>query len=167
MNNEQVTLLEHLKDCAHVCHEIIIDEDFIEYRNEHKDKFAAAGRTEEKRLMHADCLLIEYTLLDKKFVLRPENIKHDFIYDNHKVDVKIITTQWFNVPADKVAWYMGNIRSRDLTDFAFFKFNEQPMRPLKVGDKVKIKLCEVRNAEEVMNELKVSQGDGYYYQVKI
>ena len=161
------TLFEHLEDCMLVCHDIPVDQDFIDYRDDHKNKFAANGRTEEERLMHADCLIIEYTLLNRKFVVYPENIKHDFIFGNHKTDIKIITSKYFNIPSDKVEWYMGNIRSGDLTDFAFFKFTKRPQRPLEDSDVVSIKLLEVRNAEEVMNNLQPSQGDGYYYRVKI
>jgi hypothetical protein len=61
---------------------------------------------------------------------------------------------------------MENIRSGELTHFAFYKFIVKPGAPLKVGDKISVRLDEVRDAEFVMNNLRRSQGDGYYYVVK-
>jgi hypothetical protein len=162
MNN----LLIYLKECQEKIGEITIDQDFIDFRNEHKEKFRAAGREDWQRLMHADCLITEYMLIKNNMVNKPENIRHDFIKDEFKVDAKIISSLYFNVPNDKTTWYMENIRSGELTHFAFYKFIVKPGAPLKVGDKISVRLDEVRDAEFVMNNLRRSQGDGYYYVVK-
>jgi hypothetical protein len=164
--NYMTNLLQYLKECQDRIGEIIIDQGFIDFRNEHKEKFRAGGRDDRQRLMDADCLITEYALINNGFVNKPENKRHDFIKDNDKVDAKIISSLYFNVPEDKVTWYMENIRSGNLTHFAFYKFVVRPGAPLKPGDKVLIRLDEVRDAEYVMNKLRPSNKDGYYYIVQ-
>jgi hypothetical protein len=39
----------------------------------------------------------------------------------------------------------------------------KPTKPLVAGDVVQVELVEVRSAKEVMENLNVSQYDGYYY----
>lgn len=142
-----------------------VTEDFIQHRDKMKNKFRANGRDEETRLMAADCLGIEYLLLQKNLVEPPQTIFHDFIYDGARVDVKLITTRYFNIPDDKVVYYMENIRSGQLTHFAFYKYKENPGRPLKAGDKVEYVLKKVVPAEQVMQDLVPSQYKGYYYTI--
>ncbi len=144
-----------------------VTEDFIAFRNKMKDKFQAGKRDETTRLMHADCLCVEYALLEKNLVQPPESIHHDFIYEDSKVDCKLINTRYFSVPGHKVLYYMENLRKRRLTDFAFYKYKKNPDAPLKVGDVVEFKLISVVPAYEVMEDLVPSQyrRDDYYYTV--
>lgn len=143
-------------------------EEFVAFRDKMKNKFRANGREDWRRTMHADCLAIEYQLLKKKLVKKPENIYHDFIVEDTKVDCKVITSRYFNVPEDKTLYYMENLRSGNVTHFAFYKYYPRaPEAPLKAGDVVQFQLCEVQRVERVMNALFPSNyGDGYYYTVR-
>lgn len=157
---------QYLSEVHDQVKELFIDQAFIDHRDSMKDRFRASGRDDNTRLMHADCLAVEYNLLDKGLVSEPTSIFHDFIYEGAKVDCKIVTSKYFNVPDDKVIYYMKNIRANDLTHFAFYKWDKHPDRPLQVGDVVSFKLCEVVDAERVMNKVEVSSYGGYYYRVK-
>ena len=145
----------------------IVDEEFILHRNTMKAKFRAHGREDYKRLMHADCLAVEYLLLQKDLVEKPDNIYHDFTIDDAKVDCKIIHNRYFNVPEEKTIYYLENIKRGHLTHFAFYKYYKNPDAPLKVGDEVHFVLKEVTSADTVMKKLQVSQygNGGYYYTV--
>ena len=144
----------------------IVDEEFILHRDAMKAKFRAHGREEHRRLMHADCLAIEYLLLKKELVEKPTNIYHDFIIEDAKIDCKLVTNRYFNVPDDKVIYYMQNLKNGHLTHYAFYKYYKNPDAPLKVGDEVGFVLKEVKSADKVMQQLQVSQyGNGYYYTV--
>jgi hypothetical protein len=162
------TLYSYLSSIHEEVETFEVTEEFIEFRDKMKDKFRANGREEWRRTMHADCLAIEYQLLKKKLVEKPENIYHDFIVEGTKVDCKIITSKYFNVPEDKVLYYMENLRSGNVTHFAFYKFYPRsPEAPLKAGDVVQFKLCEVQRVERIMNSLSPSNyKDGYYYNVR-
>jgi hypothetical protein len=141
-----------------------VDQAFVDYRNQMKWKFKAGGRDETTRLMHADCLIVEYSLVQGAMVSPAGGIEHDFIAKdfNAMVDVKIYD-KWFNVPSDKVEWYVKNIAKGVLTHFAFYRWVNKPVKPLVVGDVVQVKLVEVPLARDVMNNLSISQYDGYYY----
>jgi hypothetical protein len=159
-------VLEYLAEVHPQIQTITIDQDFIDHRNEMKEKFRANGREDWRRLMHADCLIAEYALLKNNLVEPPQNIFHDFIHGDAKVDCKIITSRYFNIPDEKTVYYMENIRRGDLTHFAFYKFVENPTAALQVGDVVKLRLCEVQTASKVMSQVRVSNTDGYYYLIR-
>jgi hypothetical protein len=158
------SLTAYLHRCNDFLGEITIDKAFIDYRNQMKHKFKANGRDDNTRLMNADCLIIEYSMVQSAFATESYCKEFDFevrVY-NAKVDVKIYD-KWFNIPADKVEWYLMNIKKGLLSDFAFYRWVNKPLKPLVVGDVVQVELVEVRNAKEVMQNLNVSQYDGYYY----
>mgnify|MGYP003353303387 FL=1 len=127
-------------------------------------KFRSNGRDDTTRLMHADCLIVEYTMVQSGFA--EESYCKEFDFEvrkyNAKVDVKIFD-KWFNIPSDKVDWYLNNINKGLLTHFAFYRWVSKPTEPLEAGNVVQVKLIEVRSAEEVMKNLNVSNYDGYYY----
>ena len=144
--------------------EITIDQAFIDYRNQMMWKFRSNGRDENQRLMDADCLIVEYSMVQSAFA--EESYCKEFDYEvrtfNAKVDVKIYN-KWFNIPSDKVEWYVGNVNKGLLTHFAFHRWVNKPLKPLVVGDKVKTDFINVVLAKEVMSNLSASQYDGYYY----
>jgi hypothetical protein len=156
-------LFDYLLECNNKIGKILVGNDFINHRNTMKELFKAGDRTERERLMSADCLLVEYMLLKNNYVQPSVNIAYDFSYKDDKVDVKVISSKYFNIPGDKCIWYMQNIRSYLLTKFAFYKYEEAPKEPLKIGDVVSFRLIEVSDAEKVMSSVKPSRGDGYYY----
>ena len=160
-------LINHLIDCNNKIGKIKVSQEFIEHRNTLKEVFRSNGRSDTQRTMNADCVLLEYYLLLNKFVDAPNHIGHDFIWNDQKVDLKLITSKYFNVPEDKVLWYMQNIRSNHLTSFAFYKYEEPPDRPLVVGDIVSFRILDAISALDVMNNLKKShKSDGYYYLIE-
>jgi len=158
------SLYGYLLKCNDFLGPITVDQAFVDYRNQMKWKFKAGGRDETTRLMHADCLIVEYSLVQGAMVSPAGGIEHDFIAKdfNAMVDVKIYD-KWFNVPSDKVEWYVKNIAKGVLTHFAFYRWVNKPVKPLVVGDVVQVKLVEVPLARDVMNNLSISQYDGYYY----
>ena len=161
------SLLSYLHKCNDFIGNVTIDQAFIDYRDQMKWKFQSNGRDENTRTMHADCLIIEYSIVQA--ALAEESYCKEFDIElrqfNAKVDIKIVD-KWFNVPSDKVEWYVKNIAKGMLSHFAFFQWTVKPTKPLVVGDKVSFKLLEVRPAREVMENLSKSQYDGYYYTPK-
>lgn len=158
------SLRSYLIKCNDFMGEITIDQAFIDYRNQMMWKFRSNGRDENTRLMHADCLIVEYSMVQFGFATESNCKEFDFearVY-NAKVDVKIYD-KWFNIPSDKVEWYLMNIKKGLLTHFAFYRWVNKPLKPLVAGDKVKLDFIEVRDATEVMKNLNISQYDGYYY----
>jgi hypothetical protein len=157
-------LTQYLQECTDFLGQITIDQAFIDYRNQKKQQFGANGRDDNTRLMHADCLIIEYSMVQSAFASESYCKEFDFEIRkyNSKVDVKIYN-KWFNVPAEKTNWYLMNINKGLLTDFAFYKWVNKPLKPLEVGNVVQVELVEVRNAKEVMQNLSISQYGGYYY----
>lgn len=158
------SLYDYIKKSTEFLGPITIDQEFIDYRNEHKDLFQANGRDDKTRLMNADCLIVEYSMI--KHALAIDSNCKEFDYEirmfNAKVDAKIYD-KWFNIPSDKVEWYMNNIRSGLLTHFAFYRWVTKPVKPLIVGDVVQTTFINVVPAEEVLKNVRVSQYDGYYY----
>lgn len=164
-----MNLFDYLKECNDNIGEITITPEFIEYRNEYKDKFNANGRTNDQRLMHADCLIIEYMFLENEIVTKPETIKYDFGVGDNKIDCKVIK-DWFNVPAGYDNYYTKNIAANQLTHFAFFRYKTAPTRPLVAGDKISFNLIKVDSAINVLSKLRPSKypdkftgKTGYYY----
>ena len=158
------SLYGYLLKCNDFLGPITVDQAFIDYRNQMVWKFKAGGRDETTRLMHADCLIVEYSLVQGAMVSAAGCKEHDFIVSdfNAKVDAKIYD-KWFNIPTDKTTWYLKNINEKELTHFAFYQWVNKPIKPLVVGDVVQVKLVEVSPAKDVMSNLNISQYDGYYY----
>jgi len=156
-------LFEYLDDCQRDIGIITIDDDFIEYRNAHKEKFNANGRNTNERLMHADCLIVEYTLIKNRLVEPPKNIAYDFSIGDNKIDAKIITSKYFNISNESLIWYRQNILSGDVTHFAFYKYQTNPLSPLKAGDEIKLQFIDIENARTVIKNTKPSNYKGYYY----
>jgi len=160
------SLYEYLNECQQKIGTITIDQGFLDFRTEMLEKFNPGAREEWKRIIHADCLIAEYALITGKYVQEPTSIRHDIIYDNAKIDIKFITSKYFNIPENKVEWYLQNIKLNELTHFAFYKYDVPADRTLKLGDTVNVTLHDVQPAKKVMNEISVSNYGGYYYTVK-
>ena len=158
------SLYDYLKECQDRLGVITIDQAFIDYRNQMAWKFRAGNRDVNTRIMNADCLIVEYSLIQGAMVAEPYGMEQDFVVSKYMalVDAKIYD-KWFNIPADKVQWYMKNIKEGLLTHFAFYRWVNKPARPLEVGDTVELRLIEVSPAETVLRNVNISQYDGYYY----
>ena len=161
------SLPEFLNECQTIIGKIKITKEFIELRNKMADKFRSGGRDRNTKLLHADCLIVEYMLTQRGYALDPKSIKHDFIVESFraKIDAKVVD-KYFNIPSDKLVWYISNFNDGELTHFAFYKWISRPVNPLQEGDEVELEFINAKEAKEVLNNLSVSSGkygDGYYY----
>ena len=158
------SLSEYLNECQSLIGKIKITQEFVDLRNKMATTFKSGGRDKNTKLLHADCLIVEYMLTQKGYALDAKTIKHDFIVEsfNAKVDAKIIS-KWFNIPGDKVSWYVSNINENELTHFAFYKWLSRPLNPLSVDDEVEVEFISAEEAKHVLNNINISKYDGYYY----
>jgi hypothetical protein len=86
----------------------------------------------------ADAMLFEQWLIRHKYVVPANHIGHDFQWVNMKVDVKEVTSKWFNIQPNKIGWYIKCFEKKHLTHFLFIKTTRDPFVPLVVGDVVTI-----------------------------
>ena len=161
------SLAEFLNECQNLIGKIKITKEFVQHRDIMAKKFKSGGRDKNTKLLHADCLIVEYMLTQTGYALEAKTIKHDFILDSFraKIDAKVVD-KYFNIPSDKLPWYISNVKENELTHFAFYKWISRPIRPLQEGDEVELEFINVKEAKEVLNNLSVSNGkygDGYYY----
>jgi hypothetical protein len=168
-------LYDYLKQCQEKIGTIEITQDFINYREEKKKIYPANGRDDTTHRRHLDCLIGEYTLIQRGYVIGlPLDIKMpDYIVEgkhfgsdtNALVDNKFLSRSYFEVPdIKKYEWYIKSINKKELTDFAFYKIKAPYGRPMEVGDTVDLKLCDVVDAKHVMRNLSPSKKeDGSWY----
>lgn len=156
-------LFEYLKTCQEKIGDITIDEEFIKFRDESKNRFNPNGRDETQCLMNADCLVTEYYLLKNGMAGEPESIRYDFSIGESKIDAKMISSKYFNMPGKSVRWYESSIELNQLTHFAFYQYINPPNRPLQAGDKVQIKLLKIEPAKKVIGNKLKSKTSGYYF----
>lgn len=161
------SLAQFLNECQEKIGKITITKEFVELRDKMAITFKSGGRDKNTKLLHADCLIVEYMLTQRGYALDPKTIKHDFIVESFRalVDAKVVD-KYFNIPSDKVVWYISNVNEHQLTHFAFYKWISRPIGPLKEGDVVELEFINAKEAKEVLNNLSISNGkygDGYYY----
>jgi len=155
----------YLKEIVNSLGEVIVDQPFIVHRNICVEQFLPHKRTLEQRMIHADCTLLEYTLIQRDFVEKPYNILHDFRIHQYKIDVKCIQTVWYSIPEKKEEQLKNGVKNHDLTHFGFYKMN-RPNRPLEIGDKLTFEYIKLEDANYVLNNLEVSKFGGHRYLVK-
>ena len=71
-------LTQYLQECTDFLGQITIDQAFIDYRNQKKHQFGANGRDDNTRLMHADCLIVEYSMVQSAFASESYCKEFDF-----------------------------------------------------------------------------------------
>jgi hypothetical protein len=160
------SLYDHLKNIFDNLGPITIDQGFIDHREYVKPMLRDQGRTEKAKTENCDALILEYTLIQRGLAIKSKSQEHDFFIRefNAKVDAKKIES-WFNIDNEKIVTYNKNYRIKELTHFCFFKFPNK-MRPLVVGDTVKLEFLDVVSAEDVLRNVTPSNYKGYYYNVK-
>jgi hypothetical protein len=109
-------------------------------------------RTDEQRFMHADCLLLEYLLVDNKTILEPIDILHDFRIDKYAIDAKCISGPYFWPTVENIKWMRDGIRKGLLTHFLFHT-KHGPNRILKEGDSVSFNFVKLVRAQDVLDNL--------------
>lgn len=157
----------YLKKSVEELGTIIVDESFITHRDEMRNKFRKNGRLEEQMILNADRLLLEWTLLNKGLVGPSVDKLHDFCLQEYKIDLKCISSKYLNINramANKIPWMREGINNNMLTHFAFYKMYG-PKRGLEINDKVTFEFIDCQEAQYVLNNLKKSKFDGFYYEV--
>jgi hypothetical protein len=160
-------LNEYLKQCINSFGIIHVDESFIQYRDDLRSKFRKNGREEEQMILNADRLLLEWILLKRGLVQESVDKLHDFCLQNYFIDLKCIATKYLNINramSSKLAWMRDGISKNLLTHFAFYKMHG-PKRGLQVNDEIQFEYLNCIEASHVLNNLKTSRYDGYYYEV--
>lgn len=149
---------EHLQD-------VLITQDFIDYRDDLSKKFYTEGRDEQKMLVSADCLIAEYELLRLGVVEPPLSFAHDVIVDGRKIDIKVSHGKWFTVKPRKLDWYHECVNKRTVDDFAFLAYKRSVTKPFAVGDTISLRFIKQVPAQEVLYNLRKSMYNGFYYQL--
>jgi hypothetical protein len=136
---------------------VTVTNDFIEYRDE-------AAVTYAKDQFTADSLLLEYYLRKRKIMSEPDNKHQDFIIDTpefrYMVDVKEITTDWFNI--HNLKWLQMGVDTHELTHFLFYKTNKSKNRLLISGDKIKFEFLKFERAPSILFKARPSDYSGHY-----
>jgi len=124
-------------------HDLVITQEFIDYRNEYKPKFEAGGRPESVRLMHADCLLLEWHLTTNGHAQTSNTMSYDAIIPGYnRVEIKSVSNggsvtigQW--------------TRRQDFDNYLFFRFAVPRTAPLEIGDTVTINIVQIEAKDSV------------------
>jgi hypothetical protein len=145
---------------------IVITPRFIDYRNNYAMVLdMSSAKNDDERLMRADCLLVEYTLLESGLVDFPTDHAHDIIYNGKHIDIKVIQ-RWFNITdRKKPQWFKDKWKAGLLDSFVFYKYDVPPNKPLEVGDVVSFNFHSEQPTEYILKNLNKSQFEGYYVRV--
>lgn len=134
------------------------------------DKFVkhAHEASREMRISrsNADALLYEWLLITSRIVERPENWRHDFIYEGMKIDVKELYGKYFNIQTGKYDQYKKSIVAGELTHLLFYTTTRPRDRLLKEGDLVDIiplGLCSARDLMRSIVSSKFEDTDYYIH----
>lgn len=99
--------------------------------------------------LRSDALFLEWYLKKQKLVQKELNWRHDFIYNNMKIDVKEVNGKWFNIHHGKMNQYKESIELKELTHFFFYKSSRNNQIPLKVGDNIDIYPIAICDAKQI------------------
>lgn len=158
MKNLKELCDEHLQD-------VLITQDFLDYRDDLSTKLYTAGRDEQKMLVSVDCVIAEYELLRLGVVEPPLSFAHDVIIDGVKIDIKVSRGTWFTVSDRKLHWYRECVQRRTVDDFAFLAYTKSRSKPFILGDRVSLRFIKQVPAKEVLYNLRRSRYNGFYYQM--
>jgi len=143
---------------------ITVEQDFIDQRDERSKKYNPRGRTGLQLRLDIECELFEWYMIETHKWQGDTRWEIDGvcpIYGN--VDVKFIK-KWYNLSCQKLIYIL---RQRKLVDhFIFCEWNERPERLLEAGDEVKVNILGALQYWEALDNLKTSQFNGYYIDVK-
>ena len=156
----ELELEQYLRTAINSLQNQIVTSEFEAERNDKKIQFEKTDirrgkqqtRTDEQRFMHADCLLLEYLLVDNKNVLPPIDILHDFLIDKYAIDTKCISGPYFWPTVENIKWMSDGIRKGLLTHFLFHT-KHGPERILKEGDSVSFNFVKLVRAQDVLDNL--------------
>lgn len=132
-------------------YEIEITEDFINYRNEYKNKFRSEGRDENWRLMHADCLLLEWHLISSGKGKNPNTMRYDVVIPEYnRCEIKSVN----NGGSVTIGSYT---RQSEFDHYIFYRFNQPRTRPMEIGDIVSLKIVQIDTKDSIESQCRLSQ----------
>jgi hypothetical protein len=132
-------------------YEIEITEDFINYRNFMKEEFNALDRSETTRLMHADCLLLEWHMLNSGVAKNPNTKSFDMYLEGYgRVEIKCVSGGGSVTISE---W----TRRQDFDNYMFYRFSFPRTKPLEVGDKVNLKIVQIESKDSVEKRCRLSK----------
>jgi len=113
---------------------------------------------------NGDALLFEWELKNRGNVQKEHNWRHDFIYNNMKIDVKELGPKFFNIHRlfgrqTKMDQYRESIVTGQLTHFLFYQSDRPIDRLLKPGDVVNIQPMFICDARKVIKATTPSKYD--------
>jgi len=149
--------------------EVIITQDFVDYRDGEYNK-----RTYNQHKPNMNSLALEYYLLKDKKVQPPSHVwRNDFIFDDKKIDVKRIFSEYFNLESSKkVQQLLESEQIKQLDYLTFYKqlayrngqfFNDN-YDMLMPGDTLNFKFIGIHTPTRALRNVQpsVKKKDGYY-----
>lgn len=162
MNMLEVLCDKHLQN-------ILITQEFKDYRDDLAAKLDRDGRDETEMLLHTQCVIAEYELQRLGLVTSPSDYSHDIVVDGRRIDIKVVSGDYFNVRNDKKRlWYQHCVDYNKVDDFAFLRYKRKVISPLEVGETISLQFIKQLPAKEVLYKLRRSNyngGKGYFYTV--
>jgi len=141
---------------------ITVPECFVKYA----DNEYAKGTYDSRK--NCDSLLLEWYTIHKsgENIQAPLNWRHDFIIDGKKVDVKEISTKYFNIKnRQKIQQFKESIEMGQLDCFLYYQTDKPKDRLLKAGDEVTVKF--ISKLLDASSEIsKVKYGDTPYIDLR-
>jgi len=123
--------------------------------SDNKRKFIKKdNRTEQQRIANADCILLEYILVEEGLVLPPTHKLHDFGVDIYRIDNKDLQGPYYWPTMANIEWMEEGIASGRLTHFMFTRMH-RPYEgiPLKADDPVRFEYLKLVPARTVLDNL--------------
>jgi hypothetical protein len=159
-----------------------VDADYLERVNAkvktYRDNNGKSRTYEEKRL-DIDCEFADEIVnhSGKDFILPSTEVrKHDFRFKKMPeevvwcIDNKVVHDEEFYLHMNKYTQYLESYREGKLHYFAFWKFMERPIKPLKLGDKPEMLVLSVIPAGELLMKMcdpKKMTKNGDKFKIKI
>lgn len=112
---------------------VTVEQEFVEWANY---QFTRYGSTRS----NMDSLLLEWWLIKYSFVTPPEDLTHDLIVDNYKIDFKELRGKlYWTVKVASHAWMVANYNNGSFNNYLFYTTTRTSNDVLKQGDQVKFK----------------------------
>ena len=141
-----------------------VSQEFIDWRADHAKLYRQGKRTDEQFLLDLDSEIHEYTLISNGLVEPHDDMMVDYECDEWgNVDVKFID-KWYNISCSKMLWMLKQRYTVD--HYEFCEWVDRPDRPLEVGDMVTWQPIAVIHYDDIMDNLKTSQYNGFYVDVR-
>jgi hypothetical protein len=123
-------------------YDLVVPQEFIDYRNNFESKIKKDNRTKEERLIAADCLLLEWHLIETGLAEKPEGINYDVnLPEYNRTEIK-------RTKGKSVTLTPFTIRA-EFDNYIFFKFVTPHVRPFKVGDNVSMEIVQIEAKDTV------------------